>query len=72
VGRRDRSRAVLTRSCSSCSAAVVAPSRAGPPPLLRLLRGDADPALRPGRRLGGNATGRNRDVRHLHDGRVAG
>ena len=46
--------------------------RAGPPPLLRLLRGDADPALRPRRRVGRRATaGGDRDVRHLHDGGLA-
>ena len=40
--------------------------------LLRLLRGDADPDLRPDRRLGrAAADARDRDVRHLHDGRLA-
>ena len=46
--------------------------RAGPPPLLRLLRGDADPALRPDRRLGRRrAARRDGQVRHLHDGGLA-
>ena len=46
--------------------------RAGPAPLLRLLRGDAHPAVRPRRRLGRRAPERrDADVRRLHDGRLA-
>ena len=46
--------------------------RAGSPPLLRLLRGDADPALRADRRLGrAGAARRDDQVRHLHGGRLA-
>ena len=45
---------------------------AGPAPLLRLLRGDADPDLRAGRRLGWAEPDRRDDhVRDLHDGRLA-
>ena len=45
---------------------------AGSAPLLRLLRGDADPALHPDRRLGRRtADGGDGQVRHLHDGRLA-
>ena len=46
--------------------------RAGPAALLRLLRGDDDPALRARRRLGrAGANGRDAEVRPLHDGRFA-
>ena len=46
--------------------------RPGPDPVLRLLRGDADPDLRPGRGLGRARSGEgDRHVRALHDGRVA-
>ena len=45
---------------------------AGRPALLRLLRGDDDPALRPDRRLGrAGPAGSDREVRHLHDGGLA-
>ena len=44
---------------------------AGSPPLLRLLGGDADPALRARRRVGrAGPDGRDAQVRHLHDGRA--
>ena len=44
----------------------------GPAALLRLLRGDADPALRPDRRLGRRRQGRRDDqVHRLHDGGLA-
>ena len=46
--------------------------RPGSAALLRLLRGDADPDLRPDRSLGRAAAGAcDRDVLHLHDGRLA-
>ena len=46
--------------------------RPGPAALLRLLRGDADPDLRPDRRLGrAGPRARDGDVRDLHDGRLA-
>ena len=46
--------------------------RAGPDPLLRLLRVDADPALRADRRLGRRRTpGRDAQVHRLHDGGLA-
>src|SRR5581483_6572424 len=46
--------------------------RPGSRRLLRLLRGDAHPALRPDRRLGRRAAdGGDGQVRHLHDGRLA-
>ena len=45
---------------------------AGPAALLRLLRGDADPALRADRRVGrAGAARRDDQVRRLHDGRLA-
>ena len=79
--RGDRLRRMgRTRSLACVLRADAVPARrgrrdvrgAGPPPLLRLLRGDVDPALRPRRRVGrGASAGRNRDVRHLHDGGVA-
>ena len=46
--------------------------RAGPAPLLRLLRGDADPALRADRRLGRPGAARRDDqVRRVHRRRLA-
>ena len=46
--------------------------RAGPARLLRVLRGDADPALRPDRRLGRRRAARRDDqVRRLHGRRLA-
>ena len=49
---RDRSRAYHGLMLLLLGAVVATFVRAGPPPLLRLLRGDADPALRPRRRVG--------------------
>ena len=46
--------------------------RPGSPPLLRLLGGDAHPALPPRRRVGrGGPAARDAALRHLHDGRLA-
>ena len=44
----------------------------GPAPLLRVLGGDADPAVRPDRRVGrARPAERDDQVRYLHDGRLA-
>ena len=80
LGRGDRVRALgRPRPAARVPRAHALPHRsggrdlrgAGRAPLLRLLRGDAHPAVRAGRRVGRRASsGRDPDLRRLHDGRA--
>ena len=68
---RDRPRAYFGLMLFLTGAIVGVFTRAGPAALLRLLGGDADPALRPDRRVGrAGPAGRDDQVRRLHDGRA--
>ena len=69
---RDRPRALLRADAPAHRRDGRRVRGAGSAPLLRLLRGDADPALHPDRRLGRRAAdGGDDQVRHLHDGGLA-
>ena len=69
---RDRARALLRAHALPRRGRRRRLRLPGSPPLLRLLRGDADPDLRARRGLGRPEPDRRHDhVRHLHHGRVA-
>src|SRR5262249_3149626 len=72
LGRPDRRARVLRADAAADGRNRRCLHRAGPVALLRLLGGDADPALRADRRLGRpGATRRDDQVLHLHDGGLA-